>query len=264
MPNQSIATSQAAGDARGRIGTIAAGRQAPLDRSRSVSRARREGTPAMPQDDSDLLASPDEVRNLTDPQDSLQALVSGIGQLQEQIQAVHKQHTAEQPQQPTEQEKESENADDPYRLSARWGPREAKQKRMSSMLLARPPVTAVPDDLERLLLRLKREIKTIETSLAEKMDRVERQIQKLPDAQPKRKDETAELKATDAKQGARAESDELDVDTDAMEGALSTLEAAAAVERLAAEVKPEDIRRTIWVRVRPLCWLQAGCYMHSF
>jgi hypothetical protein len=237
---------------------------APLDRSRSVSRARREGTPAMPQDDSDLLASADDVRNLTDPQDSLQALVSGIGQLQEQIQAVHKQHTAEQPQQPTEQEKEKENADDPYRLSARWGAREAKQKHMSSMLLARPPVTAVPDDLERLLLRLKREIKTIETSLVEKMDSVERQIQKLPDAQPKRKDEPAELKATDAKQGARAESDDLGVDTDAMERARDTFEAAAAMERLAAEVKPEDMRRTIWVRVRPLCWLQAGCYMHSF
>ena len=198
----------------------------------------------MPQDDTVLLASADEVRNLTDPQDSLQALVSGIGQLQEQIQALRTQPTAEEQQ--TELEKE--NADDPYRLSTRWAPAEAKQKRMSSMILARPPATAVPDDLDRLLLRLKREIRTIETSLTEKMDQVERQIQKLPDAQPSRKDEVAELKATAAEQVARAESNDLDVNSDAMKGSPSHLKALAAMEQLVAEVKPDDIRRTIWVR----------------
>ena len=41
---------------------------------------------AMGQDDTDLLASVEDVRKMTDPQDSLQALVAGIAGLQEQIQ----------------------------------------------------------------------------------------------------------------------------------------------------------------------------------
>jgi|EP01046_Picozoa_sp_COSAG06_P031667 hypothetical protein len=226
----------------------------------------------MGQDDTDLLASVEDVRKMTDPQDSLQALVAGIAGLQEQIQEVNEHSKSAQAQQ-TEEEAELEGADEAYRVSA-VDPRE---KRMSSMLLARPPATSVQEDMERLVARLRYEIGTIETTLTSKMDRVEHQIKNLPDAKPKSDDPLDALVAEEQKgSGAAndgADSDDMELYSSSVsdigagdeEGGQSSnltlssssfkekhmknrMKAAAAMEKVAAKVTPDALERTIWVR----------------
>ena len=215
---------------------------------------------AMGGEDDDLLASAEQVSNLADPQDSLQSLVSGISQLKQQIQTVQQQ----QQQQTNVQQQDDEgleNVDDPYRVRTKGGVN-AKEKQMSSMLLARPPATSVQDDMDRLLIRLKREIKQIETTLTAKMERVEHQIKHLPDPRPP-KDEDDELPAASSRSDASAsvyvESEDLDVhtssveDVDAPKGntksvlAGGSFKAAAALEMVAKQVQASDLARTIWV-----------------
>ncbi len=214
-------------------------------------------------DEDDLLASADEVRNLADPQDSLQALVSGISQLQAEIQTVNQQKNDAQQQEQTGEV--LEDADDPYRLRTK-GAVNAKEKQMSSMLLARPPATGVQDDMERLLIRLKQEIKGIETTLTAKMDRVEHQIKHLPDAHPPKDEEDvsgAGGPRSDAAASAYAESEDLDLYDSSVEvigapkentmaplasASFKKLKAASAMELVAKDVKTSDLGRTIWVR----------------
>ena len=93
-------------------------------------------------------------------------------------------------QEPVQQQVQEDisHADDPYRVRSkeRANP---KGKVMSSMILARPPATGVQDDMERLVSRLKTEIKEIETTLTVKMDKVEHQIKNLPEARPRKEAE---------------------------------------------------------------------------
>ena len=148
------------------------------------------------------------MQSLVDPAESLAALVSSIGSLQEQIQQVQ-QYSKEAAAMgaPEGGEVEQGGADDAYRAREAVDP---KEKLMSSMLLARPAATSVQEDMERLVGRLRREIGKIEGTLTDKMDQVEHQIKNLPDAKPKGDDSGTPPPASDgAEDDDGADSDDM-------------------------------------------------------
>lgn len=137
-------------------------------------------------EDTDLLATAEDMRTLVDPAESLEQLVAGIGDLQEQILQMQQYSKEAAPMGAAEgggEEEEQGGADDAYRQKEENV--DPKEKLMSSMLLARPAATSVQDDMERLVGRLRKEIGKIEGTLTDKMDQVEHQIKNLPDAKPK-------------------------------------------------------------------------------
>jgi hypothetical protein len=114
-------------------------------------------------EDTDLLATEADMQSLVDPAESLAALVSGIGSLQEQIQQVQ-QYSKEAAAMaaPEGGEVEQGGADDAYRAREAVDPRE---KLMSSMLLARPAATSVQEDMERLEKEMEEEEQLSESAV---------------------------------------------------------------------------------------------------
>lgn len=243
-----------------------------------------------------LLATREEMQNLMDPAVALSELQSGIVELQEQLLAVQ-QHSEEVERAEARQgESAAQGGAAQQARDEKWGGWKARQNTgvVASMLLARPPPKAkilrredgLPTgkggptesaEMDRLVAKLRQEIRQIEKKLLGRIDKADSAIDQLPD--PSRRSEP-EAPVAVQEEGDGADSDDIEAEDELADhsGVASAelgeqdeldasgtstasgsrlkarLRAAAAMDTQAKKVAKEDVKRTLWVGGIPYEW----------